>query len=39
VTGPALLPGRPQLAEVIPQVAVPMRRYLVQVTRKQGDNP
>jgi site-specific recombinase XerD len=31
VTGPALLPGWPQLAEVIPQVTVPMRRYLEQV--------
>jgi site-specific recombinase XerD len=31
VTGPALLPGWPQLAEVIPQVTAPMRRYLEQV--------
>jgi len=31
VTGPALLPGWPQLAEVIPQVTAPMRRYLDQV--------
>jgi site-specific recombinase XerD len=31
VTGPAPLPGWPQLAEVIPQVTAPMRRYLGQV--------
>jgi site-specific recombinase XerD len=31
VTGPALLPGWQQLAEVIPQVTVPMCRYLEQV--------
>ena len=31
MTGPAPLPGWPQLAEVIPQVTVPMRRYLEQV--------
>jgi integrase len=31
VTGPALLPGWPQLTEVIPQITIPMRRYLEQV--------
>jgi site-specific recombinase XerD len=31
VTGPALLPDWEQLAEVIPQITVPMRRYLEQV--------
>jgi site-specific recombinase XerD len=31
VTGPALLPDWPQLAEVIPQITIPMRRYLEQV--------
>ena len=31
MTGPALLPGWPQLAEVIPQITIPMRRYLEQV--------
>jgi site-specific recombinase XerD len=31
VTGPAPLPGWPQLAEVIPQITIPMRRYLEQV--------
>jgi site-specific recombinase XerD len=31
VTGPALLPGWPQLEQVIPQITVPMRRYLQQV--------
>ena len=31
MTGPALLPGWEQLEEVIPQVTIPMRRYLEQV--------
>ncbi len=31
MTGPALLPDWEQLAEVIPQITVPMRRYLEQV--------
>jgi site-specific recombinase XerD len=31
VTGPALLPGWDQLAEVIPEITVSMRRYLQQV--------
>jgi site-specific recombinase XerD len=31
VTGPALLPDWAQLAEAIPQITVPMRRYLEQV--------
>jgi site-specific recombinase XerD len=31
VTGPALLPDWPRLAEVIPQITVSMRRYLEQV--------
>jgi hypothetical protein len=31
VSGPAPLPDWPQLAEVIPQVTVPMRRYLEQI--------
>src|SRR6185437_15073931 len=31
VSGPALLPGWEQLAEAIPQITVPMRRYLEQV--------
>jgi site-specific recombinase XerD len=31
VTGPALLPDWPQLEQVIPQITVPMRRYLEQV--------
>ncbi len=31
MTGPALLPGWEQLAEVIPQITVSMRRYLQQV--------
>jgi integrase len=31
VTGPALLPDWPQLEQVIPQITIPMRRYLQQV--------
>ncbi len=31
MTGPALLPGWAQIEEVIPAIAVPMRRYLEQV--------
>jgi site-specific recombinase XerD len=31
VTGPALLPDWPQLAEVIPRITIPMRRYLEQI--------
>ena len=31
MTGPALLPDWPQLAEVIPHVTIPMRRYLEQI--------
>jgi site-specific recombinase XerD len=31
VTGPALLPGWEQLAEAVPGITVPMRRYLEQV--------
>jgi hypothetical protein len=31
VTGPALLPRREQLEEVIPAVTGPMRRYLIQI--------
>ena len=31
MTGPALLPDWPQLAEVIPHITIPMRRYLEQI--------
>jgi hypothetical protein len=31
VTGPALLPGWAQLEDAIPQITIPMRRYLEQV--------
>jgi site-specific recombinase XerD len=32
VTGPALLPGWEQLSEAIPQVTIPMHRYLEQIS-------